>query len=188
MPIYRTAKRGVAYSQALAEAYASAPENEIVLDTLELRHSLFVDAGEPFAIRIVNDHSELTATLEDDTPLNGGEEVLFRPVHFTITRPSESEEGQSPEAEVTISNVSQYIVPYLDRLVGSRELMTATWRPYLASDLTGPHMNPPLTLTVRNIDSDMMTVVLRLGLGELTNRRFPAIEYTALKFPGMAAR
>ena len=45
-------------SQALKEAYASAPSEVILLHTLELRHPSFVDDnGNPTAIRVVRDLS-----------------------------------------------------------------------------------------------------------------------------------
>lgn len=188
MPVYRTPKRGVTYSEALASAYASAPEDEVVLDTLEFRHPSFVDAGQPFAIRVVNDHSDLVATLEDDAPLNDGETVTFKSVYFTFTRPPESDSGSTPEVEISVNNVARHLMPYLDVAKESRVPIEVTWRPYLASDLSAPHMNPPLTLTLRSISCDMMNVTARAGFSDLTNRRFPAIEYTSLKFPGLAAR
>lgn len=188
MPVYRTPKRGVTYSEALAQAYASAPEDEVVLDTLEFRHPTFIEAGVPFAVRVVNDHTDLEATLEDDAPLDGGEEVTFRAVYFTFVRPPETESGSTPEVEISVNNVARHLMQYLDAAKESRDPIEVTWRPYLASDLTGPHMNPPLTLTLRSITCDMMNVTARAGFGDLTNRRFPAIEYTSTKFPGLAAR
>ena len=45
-----------ALSEAIKEAYASAPSQQIILHTLELRHPAFVDeAGQPVAIRVVRD-------------------------------------------------------------------------------------------------------------------------------------
>ena len=188
MPIYRAAKKGVTYSEALAAAYASAPEDEVVLDTLEFRHPLFLDNGSPFAVRVVNDHSDLTATLEASAPMNPSASVTFKASYFAFTRPAESESGSTPEVEITVQNVSRYLMQYLDSAKESRVPIEVTWRPYLASDLTAPHMNPPLTLTLRSVTCDMMTVSARAGFGDLTNRRFPAIEYTAKKFPGLTAR
>ena len=46
-------------SAAIKEAYASAPTDTVILHTLELRHPDFVAP-----IRDVNDHANLTATLE----------------------------------------------------------------------------------------------------------------------------
>jgi hypothetical protein len=188
MPDYRTARRGITYSEALAAAYASAPEAEVILDTLEFRHPLFLEGGSPFGIRVVNDHSNLTATLEADAPLNPGAAVLFYAVYFQFVRPSESESGSVPEVEITVDNVARHLMQYLDAAKGSRSPISVTWRPYLASDLTAPHMNPPLTLTLRNVQCNMTTVTARAGYGDLTNRRFPAIEYTSKKFPQLTAR
>lgn len=188
MPIYRTPRRGISYSEALAAAYASAPEDEVVLDTLEFRHPTFIENGQPFAIRVVNDYEQLTATLEAGAPMDAGEQVQFNPVRFTFTRPSESESGAVPEVEVTVDNVARHLIPYLDKAKESRVPIELTWRPYLASDLTGPHMNPPLTLTLRSVSCSMTLVTGRAGFNDLTNRRFPAIEYTAAKFPGLSAR
>ena len=189
MPIYRTPKRGISYSEALAAAYASAPEDDVLLDTLEFRHPLFLDeAGQPFGVRVVNDHAILLATLEDDAPLNGGEEVEFLPVHFQFTRPSETDSGSTPEAQITVDNVARHLVSYLDRAVTSRIPVEVTWRPYIASDLTAPHMVPPITLLMRNVQCGLSTVTARIGYGNLTNMRFPAIEYTARKFPALSAR
>lgn len=40
--------------KALKEAYASAPQDRVVFDTLELRHPAFVDEhGERTAVRVV---------------------------------------------------------------------------------------------------------------------------------------
>ena len=44
-------------SQALREAYASAPSDVVILHTLELRHPAFVDDdGQSIAIRVVRDN------------------------------------------------------------------------------------------------------------------------------------
>lgn len=188
MPVYRTAKRGVSYSEAIAAAYASAPEAEVLLDTLEFRHASFVTAGLSYAVRVVNDHTELLAYLEDDAPLNPGEEVTFLPVQFGLTRPSETDSGSTPEIEITVDNAARVLVPYLDAAKESRDPIQITWRPYLPSDLTGPHMNPPLTLSLRSVSLDMSRVVARAGFGNMSNRRFPALEYLSTKHPGLAAR
>lgn len=189
MPTYRDPSHGVSFSEALAEAYANAPDDEVILDTLEFRHPDFVDGtGSPTSVFVVNDHTELLAYLEADAPLHGGEQVTFYPVRFTFTRPSESEQGASPEISVMVDNVARLLMPYLDAAKESREAITITWRQYLASDLTAPHIDPPVTLTVNSVSADMSGVSMRAGFADLTNRRFPAREYTARLFPGLTAR
>ena len=188
MPIYRTAKRGISYSQALALAYASAPETDVLLDTLEFRHASFVTAGLPYAVRLVNDHHLLMAFLEADAPLNPGEEVQFNPTRFTLSRPSETDSGSTPELEITVDNASRVLVPYLDASKESLDPILVTWRPYLTSDLSGPHMLPVLTLSITAVSLDMTQVVARAGFGNMANRRFPALEYLGSTHPGLVAR
>lgn len=189
MTSFRTPKRGVSYSEALAAAYASAPDVEPILDTLEFRHPLFVDDdGNPTSVFIVHDHDPLIATLEVDAPLFGGEEVTFQPVQFEFSRPAETESSASPEIAISVDNVARVLVPYLDLARDSKELIHVTWRPYLPSDLTTPHMVPPLTLTVTSVSVNMQSVSLKAGFADLTNRRFPSREYTSKLFPGLSAR
>lgn len=190
MPIYRTPKKGVSYSEAIAEAYASAPEDVIILHTLEFRHSVFRDpvTNAIVAIRVVNDHKRLLATLEDTAPAEPGTEVAFEPVRFAFKRPSESDSGSTPEIDLTVSNVSRLLIPYLDQAKESREPIQVTYRPYLSNDTAGPHMNPPLTLTLRTVSADLNSVTARAGFGDLSNKRFPKVDYTALKYPGLSAR
>lgn len=188
-PVMRPPKGGVSYSEALAAAYASAPEDEIILDTLEFNHPLFIDGdGQPMGIRVVNDHLPLMATLEADAPLNAGELVEFRCTQFNFRRPSESDSGSLPEIELQIDNAARVLMPYLDIVKNSRDPIKLIWRPYLVSDLSGPHINPPLTLTIRTVGGDMNSLTARAGFTDLMNRRFPASEYTSKKFPGLAAR
>ncbi len=57
-----------ALSEAIKEAYASAPSEQIILHTLELRHPAFVgETGQLVAIRVVRDTGDLWARLESLT-------------------------------------------------------------------------------------------------------------------------
>ena len=68
---------------AIAEAYASAPSDIVILHTLELRHPDFTDGeGQPIAVRLVRDHQDLSAKLEDTAPLNPDEYVPFIAMGF----------------------------------------------------------------------------------------------------------
>jgi len=122
MPVYRTPKRGLQYSQAIAEAYASAPEDLVIIDTLEFTHPSFKDpvTGALVALRVVNDHKIFTGTLESTAPFDAGQTVVFQPVKFQFTRPSENEGGTTPEIEITVSNVSTILIPYLDEAKETR--------------------------------------------------------------------
>jgi hypothetical protein len=55
-----------ALNVAIREAYASAPSDIVILHTLELRHPDFRDdEGQSIAVRLVRDHQDLSAKLED---------------------------------------------------------------------------------------------------------------------------
>lgn len=190
MPIFSSPVLGLTYSEAIKEAYASAPEDSIILNTLEFRHPSFIDpiTFDEIGIRVVNDHEFLMAFLEAEAPLNALEEVRFEPVKFEFTRPQESDGAATPEVEISVSNVSRILIPYLDQAKDSRIPIEVTYRPYLASDLTAPHMRPVLTLTLRSVTCTMSDVNATAGFGDLSNRKFPNKDYTNIKFPGLVAR
>ena len=72
-----------ALSEAIKEAYASAPSEQIILHTLELRHPAFVDeTGQLVAIRVVRDTGDLWARLESQAPLQAGERVRLTEAPF----------------------------------------------------------------------------------------------------------
>lgn len=100
-------------SEALKEAYASAPSEVVLLHTLELRHPAFVDdKGNPTAIRIVRDNKNYTCRLEDTAPLNPGEDVEFQALAFDLELPP-VEAIPVPEITLSIDNVSTEIIKYI---------------------------------------------------------------------------
>ncbi|MEW6314125.1 MAG: DUF1833 family protein [Pseudomonadota bacterium] len=168
-------------SQAIAEAYASAPAGEIILHTLEIRHPSFVAP-----IRVVRDHKDWTFTLEAGAPLDAGLAVLFTAFAFDFKLPEVSTSA-SPEVEISIDNVSTEILGYLDAATQTADKIEVTYRPYLSSAPTVPQMVPPLTLTVREITADVFRVTAVAGFGDLANRRFPGENYDTQRFPGLIA-
>lgn len=165
---------------ALKEAYASAPAEEVILHTLEIRHPSFTEP-----IRVVRDYNDLSATLEDDAPENAGEEVTFVAVAFDFILPEVSK-STSPEIEISLDNVSGEIIAYIDAAAQTPDLIEVTYRPYLDSDTSGPQMNPPLTLVMRSVTAEIFRVRARAGYADLSNRKFPNEVYTSERFPGLS--
>lgn len=189
MPVMQPPRQGVSYSEALAAAYASAPETDVILDTLEFIHPDVKDEeGNMTAIRVVNDHVHLMATLEADAPLNAGEEVRFLRAYFKMKRPTESDSGSPSDLDLQIDNVAKILTPFIAKVKGSHDPITVIWRPYLAADTSGPHMLPVLTRTITKISADLSSVTAKAGMVNYTNKRFPTSDYTAKKFPGLTAR
>lgn len=172
-------------SQAIKEAYATAPANVVTLNTLELRHPAFVDEfDQQTALRVVLNNENITARLEGDAPLNPGEDVLFVAMNFSFTLPEIDDSGTA-QIRVQIDNVSREIGDNIEKTILYPDSIAITYRPYLSDDLTQPQMDPPLTMEVSDIDLDVFKVTLTAGFADIVNRRFPAELYTAERFPGL---
>lgn len=174
-----------ALTQAIKEAYASAPSDQIILHTLELRHPAFLDdSGNSTAIRVVRDHLDLFARLEDGAPIQGGETVRFVAMGFELDLPP-VDTMPVPEISVTLDNVSREIVRHLDAAAESQSVIEVTYRPYLSSDLEGPQMDPPIHLVLTEVEADIFRVTGRARMLDIGNKAFPGISYTAKAFPGL---
>lgn len=188
MPTYLPPRRGISQSEALAEAWTHA-KSDPVLATLALYHSAFVDeaSGEPVAAYVVNDYRDLQATLEDDAPLDAGEEVTFRAVPMRVVFPEESDENRLPEVPIELAHgrVAQLLAPYLRQAKETMEPVIAIARTYLASDTSAPHEQPPLRLELSGATVTLGGVQARAGYGDLVNVPFPRVLYTPEEFPGL---
>lgn len=171
-----------AWSAALAEAFASAPPGAVALHTLELYHPTW--AG---AVRIVQDDRDLVAALEAHAPVQAGQTVTFAACPFRFALPAV---GDGPQTlSIRIDNVSRDLMPLLEAADLAHPVpVRITYRPYLASDLSGPQMDPPLTLDVRSVSVDQMSVTCTCAHADWLNRRFPRGVYTIERFPGIAPR
>ena len=170
-----------ALSAALAEAYASAPTDALVLHTLELRHPAFATPS-----RVVNDHADLVATLEASAPVDALSAVTFIHFAFRFRLPDVQCTGL-PTLEIEIDNVSGEILAYMDQAANSDSPVELTYRPYLSGDLGAPAMDPPITLILRDVEADAFAVRAQAGFGDYANRRFPGQWYDAERFPGLLA-
>ena len=202
-----------ALEQAIREAYASAPADTVILHTLELRHPAFADDdGRPTAVRVVGNFADeeswlrlagaevrtvldampaegrdlvgLVARLEADAPKDAGRMVPFIALAFDLELPP-VDTAPVPEISVTLDNVSREIVRHLDAAATSLERIEVTYRPYLSTDLEGPQMDPPITLTLTEVEVDVFRATGRARMLDIGNRAFPAETYTAKRFPGL---
>lgn len=166
-------------SEAIKEAYATAPSGEVILHTLEFRHPEFTTP-----LRVVRDKADLDATLEAEAPENAGEVVTFVQYAFDLELPDVTD-GSSPELTLTIDNVSRDIVAYLDLAANSQDLIEVTYRAYLSTDTTSPQNDPPLTMTLRDVECDIFQIKARCGFGNFANKPFPKDVYDLTTFPAL---
>jgi len=166
-------------SLAIKEAYASAPSNLVIHHTLEIWHPNFTTP-----IRVVRDHVDLTAKLESSAPRNAGQYVTFVGYAFDVV-PPEVTHTAVPQCVIEIDNVSRDILAKIDLALGNVDPITVIYRAFLSTDLSGPENDPPLTLTILSITANVFRIRAMAGFGDLTNKRFPGLDYTAEVFPGL---
>jgi hypothetical protein len=168
-------------SQALKEAYASAPANEIIMHTLEIWHEAFTTP-----IRVVRDDASFWGVLESTAPRNAGQYVEFIAFAFDILPPDVAHEAL-PNCIIEFDNIDKAIIAQIDAAMVTQTPITLIYRAYLSSDPTGPENDPPLTLTVKAISADVYRIRVTAGFDDLANKRFPKLEYTSEVFPGLIA-
>lgn len=169
-------------SEALKEAYASAPSDVVIVSTLELRHPAFTEP-----LRVVLDHAPVTARLETTAPYNPGALVEFQPYAFELTLPEVLDTG-IPEMGIRIDNVSQEIIKNIELAMPSPQKLEVTYRAFLSNDLTsGPQNDPPLTMNIISIEADAVSIQARASVIDFINKKFPGVTYDDVKFPGLTA-
>lgn len=180
-----------ALTAALAEAYASAPDDVVLLHTLEIRHVNFIDgSNQPAAVRVVLDGRDWEARLEASAPLHPSAYVNFIACAFHIELPP-IEDGSMPRARITLDNVDRVILQQIEAATSSPDMTEVTYRPYLNTDvdaqgrLNGPQMDPPLHLVITSIKADVMQITAEATFGDYRNSRFPSVDYTPASFPGL---
>ncbi len=172
-------------SDALKEAYASAPADELTLDTIELHHPGFVDSfGNPTAVRLVQAMEDHTCTLEAAAPLNANQAVLFRACAFNFV-PSGFGEDDVPSLQLTISNVSREITKYLEMAIALTDPIVVYYRPYLLSDKSHPQSDPVVRMTLTNVSAGVLDITGSASVSDVNNWPFPNKKYTPAKFPGL---
>ncbi len=175
----------MALEQALKEAYASAPQDRVIFDTLEIRHRAFRDdSGLPTAIRVVIGYEDISACLEGDAPLNGGEYVDFIAGAFRF-KLSGFEEGKVPELAITVDAIDQSVIGHIESAIADPSPIEVTYRPYLSTDLSKPQMNPPITMELTKVTANGFSISGTASLSDVHNWPFPFEKYLPSRFPGL---
>lgn len=169
-------------SEAIKEAYASAPSDVVIVHTLEMRHPAFTEP-----IRVVMDFIPIEARLEKSAPLNAEELVTFQPFAFDLVLPEVVDTGV-PEMQITIDNVSGEILRHIELAMPEPEKLEVTYRAFLSDDLeAGPQNDPPLHMTITQIEADATAIRAKASIADFVNKKFPGEVYTDKKFPGLIA-
>lgn len=165
------------WGDAIKEAYASAPSEEVIYHTIELRHDSFVDP-----LRFVLGQESITSVLENTAPQNPGEWVKFEPMSFGFSLP-EMKDRVQPVLNLTIDNVSQEIVIVLEEAIKDPTPISITYRPFVGSDLSRPMMDPPISMVLSQVSVTDTTAEGRATFEDVLGKKVPAYKYTRDKFP-----
>lgn len=117
--------------QAIAEAYASAPADTIVLHTLEINHKSFLTPARVVRWPVTDNEPEtFRCLLEDTAPYDPGRVVEFVGVPFEITLPAHSTE-EAGQFNIRIDNVGDILDEQLEAAAIAGGQITAIYRQYI---------------------------------------------------------
>jgi hypothetical protein len=122
--------------------------------------------------------------LEAAAPRDAGLLVPFVALGFDLELPP-VDTIPVPEIVVTLDNVGREIAKHLDAAAVSQERIEVMYRPYLSADIEGPQMDPPMTMTLSEVEVDVFRVTGRARVLDIGNKAFPSEIYTIRKYPGL---
>ncbi len=165
------------YKQAIAKFFASNVPAEREILTLELYHS---QVG---TLRYVQQARDVTATLEADAPRNPGAAVLFTAAAIELTLPSQQNDSRQ-QLGIAVSALIDEAQDAIEAISGPGYLepLQAMLRIYLASDLSAPQNDPPLSLTADSIDKDASAITIQASADNINNMRSGEL-YSFARFP-----
>lgn len=165
------------HSEAMLEANASAPPDEVEYCTLEFEHPSFA----PFYI-VANVADDMQFGIEVGSDVNSGQMVDHIACPFKSNYP-EQREGQPPQCKVSVDNVQRELVPKIKAAMAVRADIKVTYREYPGSDLTEPAYGP-VVFRLSKVTMKGSTLEGTLMVGNLQNKRFPRsnCNYTTTQF------
>lgn len=170
--------------EALKEAYASAPQDLVVLDTLEVYHRTF-----DIPIRVVcwpvtgPEPDKFMLRLEDTAPVNAGQTVEFVGAPFEIKPPDQSSDSIGT-FEIRVDGLSDLVDEYMENAAIDGGVLTATYRTFIQ----GMEQEGPSSiwrgLELENPRVEGMAFVINAAVLRWAIRPYGRI-YTAMEYPGL---
>ena len=160
-------------TDAIKEAFAVAPANQVILNTLQFRQT-----GVQNPVYLVQARRPLTAKDEN------GVDQYFEPSGFQFSLPPSNEEGFQ-SLNIAIDNVGRRAINFIETAKSEQVPVELIYRPYLSTDLTQPQMVPPLILYLKDIKITAMQITGRATFMDIVNKKFPSETYTRARFPSL---
>ncbi len=165
-------------SQILQTLYASAPVDDMPVQTLELIDPAFnVPGFAPGVIRIVQGYDDLALGLET------GETVMFYRFPFSVSLPAKSIKGRQ-DLTFRVDGVTGEVLKAIEASKEAGNKTQVVFRVYALSDLTHP-ANPPVTMTAINAQAELNQVTITATFHDLVNKAWPFRRYTPSFAPGL---
>lgn len=162
-------------SAELKRVYASAPTRQRYVDTLSLNHPLF----DPRTFYLVNAREPWRFDRGDGTL------VTFSPVAFELIFPTADGRGQQ-DLRIALDNVGREAMNSLEAAATQpKDPITVTVRTYLNVPDSLPQNNPPLVLTMTEVQVTTTAIVGTATRADTLNRPFPSLLYRIDTFPGL---
>lgn len=181
------------WTEAIEEAYASAPADEFPISTLELIHPQFVDAEDnQDTVRVALDTRAWDLTYEDTAPVFAGQTKTFEPLAMRITLPEQGE-ATLGTLQLAIDNVPRSIWPKLQRAARVRASAIVIFRQWIATrhletgtySVSGPPDMIIDQLTMKIVRANLLELSATAGFADLLNKAFPRRTFDRTHFPGL---
>lgn len=169
---------------ALAEAYASAIQETIILYTLEFNHPSFSQPARVARWSAAQPEPEVfRCLLEGDAPHDAGQVVEFIGLPFEITMPDKTADNVG-EFQFKVQGVGFELDADLEAAVFSGKPITAIFRVYIkGEELDGPaEVWPAIDIKSPVIDATTGDMTATGSIFDLGNRTF-GYKYTPGKYP-----
>jgi len=162
-------------TEKLRRVFASAPAEEVIIETLQLSHSRFSRVWYLSA-----NVSAFDATLET------GAVAHFQPLPFSVKLPNSDAQG-GQLLNISIANAGQEMVSEIEAAATApNERIEVVYRVYLDSDKSMPQ-NLPVRLSLDQIAMSDEAIAAQAGRSDVLNFKFPSQIYTTgvNGFPGL---
>lgn len=183
-------------SDALAEAYASAPADKVIINTLSLWFDGLVDDNDDPTELYFFEGFTGDRRRDDGVPLrdmrlepaaryHGGEVVEWIGIPFRVNLPDVSTRAL-PKGQIVLDNVGREVADVLMQAIAAGAGVELTYRGYLTGmEDDGPQNDPPIVFQLQNVTIDAAQVKGDLTIANIASKRFPGERYTLARFPGL---
>lgn len=181
------------WTEALQEAYASAPADDYIVATLELIHPQFVDEDDNAdSIRVALDNRSWDLKYEDTAPLFAGEVKTFEPLAMQVSLPEQSDSNFG-SLKISLDNVPRTIWPKLQSAARIRATAQVVYREWVAvrdvsTGIYACEQAPDLIidqLTMKMVTASVLRLEGNATFVDLLNKAFPRRKFDRAGFPGL---